>query len=774
MPELAEYMANNDLDGDSTNGDQYGITYTIGFATEQQLLQDTAEKGKGDYYTADSAEELANAFQGALVGILSRETTFTSPAVAVDTFTRTRSRNEVFYAMFEPGATVDWIGNIKKLKVKIDGDDAVIVQADGTTPALDSTSGDILDTATTFWSPGGDGGKVNKGGVGGLLAARDPATRSIYINTGDGGELQAFNSTNITATSMGVESTTALWALFGAATSDAFERQLNWARGYDTYDKDDDPTTTVRNWILGDILHSQPLVVNYGARTANFSADNPDMRIISGTNNGFVHMFGNGDGQEDWAFFPKELASILPERRRDQLSNDNIYGMDLTPVSYTYDANGDGSIKAADGDKAWVFLGMRRGGKAYYALDITTPDSPDFMWRIGSDISGYSEMGQTWSEPTVTRIPGYVDDAGNSKPVLIFGAGYAINKDNTGLGTSDSEGRGIFIVDAATGALVYSITPAATSATNLQETGLVHSVPGDVTAFDSNADGLTDRIYFGDTGGNIWRVDLAGNELPDASNTYWQINLLAALRGINNANDRRFFNAPDVVRIREDGVAIDAVIIGSGDRTNPVATDVQNRLYLLRDEGTAVYSTTRPAVAACGADPAPADFRCKMPLNEGKLYDITSNALNSDDESTRNTAAAALESKNGWMMNLNGAGEKSLAKTLTINGTVYASTYTPSNLVSDINICEPQAGTGQMYIVDLYDGDRSTVILGAIIPDTPSLHFSEDGSIRILLPPGAPPTSVNHPGTVDCSGGICDIDETLRPPYGNYWYQEDY
>ena len=86
------------------------LTYTIGFATDQQLLQDTAEKGKGEYYTADSAAELTEAFQGAIVSILSRDTTFTSPAVAVDTFTRTQSRDEVFYAMFKPRESIDWAG----------------------------------------------------------------------------------------------------------------------------------------------------------------------------------------------------------------------------------------------------------------------------------------------------------------------------------------------------------------------------------------------------------------------------------------------------------------------------------------------------------------------------------------------------------------------------------------------------------------------------------------------------------------------------------------
>ena len=55
--------------------------------------------------------------------------------------------------------------------------------------------------------------------------------------------------------------------------------------------------------------------------------------------------------------------------------------------------------------------------------------------------------------PVVTRIPGYADNEGVPKPVLVFGAGYDTNKDSSGLPTADGMGRGVFIVDAATGDL---------------------------------------------------------------------------------------------------------------------------------------------------------------------------------------------------------------------------------------------------------------------------------------------------------------------------------
>jgi type IV pilus assembly protein PilY1 len=768
LPQLTEYMANNDL-APNTDGDQFGVTYTIGFATDQELLKDAAEKGKGEYYKADNAEQLTEAFQGAIVGILSEATTFTSPAVAVDTFTRTQSRDEVYYAMFKPGSSVDWIGNIKKLKLD---SDSILIDS-GDKPALDPITGDIKSSASTFWSVGVDGADVDKGGVGALLALRDPATRDLYSNTGTNGALEALNTTNFDANALGLPSNSALYSVLGASTQSAFNQQIAWAQGYDAYDKDGDGITNEpRNWILGDILHSQPLVLNYGA-LGDATEDDPDLRLLVGSNSGFVHMFGNDDGAEDWAFFPKELAEILPERRRNATSGDNIYGMDLTPIAYTYDSDNDGTLDASDGDKVWVYLGMRRGGYAYYALDISNPDNPSFMWKIDSDTAGFSELGQTWSEPVATTIPGYKDNNGVRKPVLIFGAGYDTAKDAAGVGASDQFGRGIFIVDAETGALVWSVTPAANSATNLSEPGLLHSVPGGVTALDSNGDEMTDRIYFGDTGGNLWRVDLPGSSLPTSSQNTWQITKLADVNNGTVATDRRFFSAPDVVRIRLGGVAVDAVMIGTGDRTNPNAIDVENHMYMIKDIAVSTYTTERPNSSTCALEET-VDFRCSLPLSVNDFYDITDNIIVDGTDEEKTVAINALNNAHGWRYEFSNNGEKSLAKTVTINGKVYVPTFTPASLYNDINSCEPQSGTGQMYVFDLYNGDRNVINLGSIIPNAVSLHFSEDGAIHVLLPPGAPASSIGHPSTIECAGGVCDINESMRAPYGNFWYQEEY
>ncbi len=144
-----------------------------------------------------------------------------------------------------------------------------------------------------------------------------------------------------------------------------FDAVLDWAAGIDISDEDEDgETDDPRPWILADILHSKPLVVNYGARTVSFSPANPDLRIIAGTNAGFLHMFNNANGQEDWAFFAKELGPVLDQRRDNPVSSQHVYGIDAPAVVYTDDVNRDGSIKVSDSDKAYLYFGLRRGGRS--------------------------------------------------------------------------------------------------------------------------------------------------------------------------------------------------------------------------------------------------------------------------------------------------------------------------------------------------------------------------------------------------------------------------
>lgn len=738
LDELAGWLYRTDLDGEDSNGTQRVVTYTIGFATDQELLSSTAARGGGRYYTADSATELQDSFQGAINEILSTDATFTAPSVAVNSFNRTRSLDDVYIAMFRPEARPRWPGNLKKLRINSSG---VLVDANNVA-AIDPTTGDIKETAQTLWSATSDGGRVQEGGAGALLAARNPSTRVIKVDSGTGGTLEDFTTGNANITA----------STFGAADDSEKNAIINWTRGVDVDDEDEDESTVDnRPWILGDPLHSRPLVINYGAR-AGYSEANPDVRILMGTNAGLLHMFKAGDGSEAWAFLPKDLAPLLKVLRDNVSSDSHPYGLDATAIAHVNDANNDGTISAV-GDKVYLFIGQRRGGSAYYALDITDPDNPAFMWRIDDTSTGFSELGQSWSTPTVTTIPGH------NGLVLILGGGYDTNKDIEEVGTNDASGRAVFIVNAITGALIWSATPAANSATNLQVSTLVDSIAAPISTLDSNGDGLTDRIYAADTGGNVWRVDMPGSALPTTSQTTWSMFKLAAFGGSTASSDRRFFNKPDVVRTRLGTAAYDAVALGSGNRSHPLESAVTNRFYMIRDTeiNTSYHGSGGTAVPSA--------------LAESDLYDATSNVIQDGTAEQKAAAMTALAAKRGWYITLELSGEKNLASSITLGGTVFFTTFDPDTSATS---CVPVPGRGYLYAVNLqygsavYNWETATspnaiqksdraVEVGQRLPDSVTPHFGED-EIRII-----------GVGAGDNGSGSYETGVTLQTQ-GIYWY----
>jgi len=149
----------------------------------------------------------------------------------------------------------------------------------------------------------------------------------------------------------------------------------------------------------------------------------------------------------------------------------------------------------------------------------------------------------------VTTIPSATGD----KPVLIFGGGYSPStKDGAEIGTDDSRGRGVFIVDAQTGSLIHQFGG---SGANTPLPGIANSIPSSVAVLDGNGDGLTDRIYATDIQGNVWRMDM-----PSANTATWSGFKFAALGDKSSvAGDRRFFSGPTVA---QSIITNSAVVIG--------------------------------------------------------------------------------------------------------------------------------------------------------------------------------------------------------------------
>ena len=195
---------------------------------------------------------------------------------------------------------------------------------------------------------------------------------------------------------------------------------VKWLYGVDVYDEspvgpdpdrdglfnDGDSNTTAQKYLMGDPLHSRPAVVVYGR-----NKDDKDAVVYITTNEGLLHAINARDaddpdgkgGQELWAFAPKELLDRLDflRDRSDKTelkdrTNQRFYGIDGTVRILRIDRDRDGPIDSSKGDRVFLFFGLRRGGSAYYAFDVTNPTEPKLMWR-----HKLKDDAQSWSNPTV-------------------------------------------------------------------------------------------------------------------------------------------------------------------------------------------------------------------------------------------------------------------------------------------------------------------------------------------------------------------------------------
>lgn len=637
-----------------------------------------------------------------------------------------------------------WPGNLKKLELETDlvgnfsyvdarGDDAI------------DTDGRIREDALSYWTlPGllaaepGDGRNVTLGGAGQRIpgyqsgGGGDPGRinadgqRKLFFDRYDGSG--AISLAALDADDADVRDELKL----SLGTSDDTEahRLLLYARGFEvgTSASPLDPTTTLgaREWLHGAVLHSRPVAINYGARSG-YSQSNPDVRVLYGAADGFLRMVRNTtssnseSGQEVWGFMPQTVMTQQSVLRDNQAGSVFPYGVGGAPTVVVRDRDssggvGDGVIDSGNShDRVSAYFGLRRSGSSVYGLDLTDPDSPALLWHISPAglsngdglLSGssawFGEMALTFSSPQAGRIQ-YTDGADlETASVVIFGAGYNGGRDaanarlgkdlargSDGLvGQDDSAGNAIYMVDGETGELIWKATAGNFDPVTPYQSRtfshplMVDSFAADVTAVDSDGDGLIDRVYALDTGGRMWRADFPGTDRSD-----WTMTPLASVGrqdSANVTNDRRFFQAPDYVPFRDANGAYDAVVFASGDRSDPFNETTANYLYVYRDRAVNSGKTSSQILTTESDLTDHADF-----------VDLTS-ACATATAGCGNSANDAI----GWKLSLSGRGEKAMSQPLSTGGTVFFTTYVLPD--PDSRECEPQEGSSRLYGVSLAD-----------------------------------------------------------------------
>lgn len=347
---------------------------------------------------------------------------------------------------------------------------------------------------------------------------------------------------------------------------------------------------------------------------------------------GALRALDEATGRVLWTFFAPELGQARTP------------GDLMTSISVLrFDANADGVIDVAGGDRVWLYFGLKRGGPWYYALDVTGR-APRVLWKAGS--SQLEGLAEAWSAPALARvrIGGTRQDA--QAFVLIVGGGFSPD--------SSAAGNRILMLDAATGRLFWSAGNHAGADRPLSR--MAHGIAARMAVLDTDGDNLADRMYAADIAGQIWRFDIwNGRDRSELVTGGVLANLGAAEprpTPATAADARRFFNAPDVAFIQpRGGNAYYNLAIGSGDGGSAAATGVQDRFYSIRDR----QPLTRRAQS---------EYNALQPMLDSDLMDVTTSPV----------GFRVPDYALGWRLDL-ASEEKTLAESLTTSGVILFTTF---------------------------------------------------------------------------------------------------
>jgi len=614
----------------------------------------------GYAFVANNAAELEAAFRQAVNHIREATYSFTQASVAS---TRLIDENYLYEATFQPAnGEPFWQGHIQKYNINTDG-----------------------SIGSVAW----DAGTV--------LQSTSASSRSIY--TYKAGSLTSFTTSNITSTDLNVADDTRRNEVVG------------FIRGESTYNPD--------NWKLGDTFRSNPITVGTPAqyfrdtrdtanafaafRTSNArSTANGKRIVVAGANDGQLHAFRTSDGAELWSFIAPNLLSKLKDIAHSSHPTGlthQYYVDGPISVADVWLGSGDGTTKSAADWKTLLVFAQGRGATqtlwssssscdsgfsnvysastpyycGYHALDITNTAAPAYKWRITPSASQAPYLGDPWSKMMVHRVK----VGGQEKWVGFFGGGHNYSS-CTGTGC-DTRGKGFFVVELATGNILWSYTTADSS-------DLAYAMPGTPTMIDSDNDGFIDVAYIGDLGGNLWRFKFCFNaDGSSCSTSSWTGSRLFAREG----GIGPVYDAPTATRDASGNIWL---YWGTGDKAEPIVVGGgTDRFFGVKDR---TLSGT---------------------VHVSNLENVTSSTYSDDS------------SKKGWYINLGGAGEKVLSDPSIFGGRVYFTTYTPASGASDP--CS-QAGTAKLYSVNyvssagsLTGGSRS-MTLGVGIPTAPVLSMN--------------------------------------------------
>lgn len=584
--------------------------------------------------------------------------------------------------------------------------------------SIDVTTGQ--PTTTSLWTSGSAQAQLDSR----TAASRLIVTSTDVAGTRSGVQFQPTTATTTTKLSTAQQTllnTSGMTPADGAAV-------LAYLRG----DRSGETAGTyrVRAHLLGDIVNAEPLVVRapsasyadagyYGSSTTfKESNANRTRMVYQGANDGMLHAFNATTGAEVWAYVPNSLLASL-NNLSSKANFVHKYYVDGTPVAGDVDfKNTDG---ATGGGTDWHTIlvgGLGKGGRAYYALDVTSTNVPDeataagkVLWEFPTSVTNATQRnaailntGYTFGKPIIvkTKAKGWV---------VLVTSGY-----NNGTNTNDSGGDGLghlFVLNPRTGDLISDIPTSACATTpTANPCGLAQ-----ISAYvnNTNLDNTTDFVYGGDLMGNVWRFDLSG-----ANANSWSATKFAVLKDAAGAT-QPVTTTPELATIAIGGVSTRFVYVGTGlylgntdipgaSGANSHASQTQT-MYGLIDTTTG----TLP-------NPLRGSLQVQTLTTSGSTRTVTNNTVD-------------FTTVKGWYVDLPDTGERiSTDPALALGALVFTSN------IPNSTICVP-GGSSWLYFLNYKTGgkiDRSTVSwsgtkLGNVLASRPVLVQLPSGKVVVLV-----------------------------------------
>lgn len=713
--ELVKFLANED-NASTISGEQNVVTHTIGLSLNDpdaaSYLQGLATNGKGQFVTANSTASLSAALKDTIT-YTARARTFTSPTYTTTNAASLSHNDNVYIPVFDRGVGPVWSGNLKKYH-RQGGD---LKDADGNNAI--GPFGALKNEARDHWSTVASTQAVKSGGAANKIdpVKRANGTTPVYTDNGALG-----TGANLIPLTNGLANE--LFAKAPITVNGIYKNKLvDFILGKK-------PDGSARHH-MGDIIHSKPVHASYGGNKV----------LFVGTNEGYLHAFDENTGEELFAFMPRELLKNIDVQYRNDALDKHVYGVDGPMTLWHDDIDNDNIIDS--GETAILYFGLRRGGKSYFALDVSNRLNPELKWRI-KNTGQYSNLGFTWSQPSIAKMK--YGGSSSLKPVLVLGGGY-IDDDGV-LGTAETDGNTatgseVYIVDALTGAKIWKISDSSVVPGDAKK----YAKPAKVRVIDINRDGSLDRLYYSDTGGNIWRVDFNSSTLSEA-----KVRHLAKLGG-SPTTGRKFFTEPDVALFKRGGKYLASVSIGSGERPKPLGDARDDHFFVIFDDTIVTTPTTPPAI-----------------ITIGDLMDATSGPVN-----------PFSANKDGWYIDLTQLNaEKVLSTSMTFESMVFFSSFGATS--NNANVCDiSNVNQTRLYALDLLSGAPALDFDGNGTPEMsqPGPSGEIPGQVQIIVkPPSGTGGSCVHGDCVRPKEAVLGTDKTVPLPRLNelqrvYWIDED-